>query len=162
MPSARRATRDLIQRNDLLANRDHQDHRHVKRIQKALETKDLASMKDMGMESNYSFCYPSNRPEDLVQFMVNIYEFAPAPYQIDSRWEKLGFEMLELATAVAGRRTNKYAVRDSSRLLTKHGDILLEHGRTEDAIAKWQEILDTYPTYEEFHEVEGKIRKVLE
>jgi TolA-binding protein len=46
--------------------------------------------------------------------------------------------------------------------LTKHGDIILKLGRTEDAIAKWQEILDTYPTYEEFHEVEGKIRKALE
>ncbi len=136
------------------------DHGISALIKGNVETKDLALMKDMGMK-DYSFCNLSNRPEDLGMFMLNIYEFAPAPYQIDSRWEKLGFEMLELATAVAGRRTNKYAVRDSSRLLTKHGDIILKLGRTEDAIAKWQEILDTYPTYEGFKEVENKIKEAL-
>ena len=42
------------------------------------------------------------------------------------------------------------------------GTILLEHGRVAGGVAKWQEILDTYPTYTRHEYIEGQIIKLLE
>ena len=100
--------------------------------------------------------------DDLATFLLLETDFTPAPYKIDERYGSLGFNLLEKATQEADKASNPNKIRDASRQMERHGDILLEHGKSADAIAKWQEILDKYPTYEEFNKIEEKIKKAFE
>ena len=40
-------------------------------------------------------------------------------------------------------------------------EVLLEEGRDAEAIGRWQMILDRFPTYEDYDDIEQKIRKAL-
>ncbi|MDB4329303.1 CsgG/HfaB family protein [Akkermansiaceae bacterium] len=93
--------------------------------------------------------------EDLIDFLFMGDAWIPAPCKIDKQYKKMGFELLELAGKNAGRS------RRAIKFIEMHGDMLLLHGRVEDAIAKWQEILDTYPTYLNFVSIEDKIKEAL-
>jgi hypothetical protein len=100
--------------------------------------------------------------DDLATFLLVETDFTPPPYKIDAKLDAVGFDLLEKATKEAAKPGNSYQIRDASRQMEHHGDILLKHDKGADAIAKWQEILDKYPTYEKFNEIEEKIKKALE
>ncbi|MDB4730888.1 CsgG/HfaB family protein [Akkermansiaceae bacterium] len=93
--------------------------------------------------------------KDLIYFLFMGDNWIPAPCKIDKQYKKMGFELLELAAKNSGRHSR------TIKFIEMHGDILLLHGRAEDAIAKWQEILDTYPTYPNFVSIENKIKEAL-
>ncbi|MDB4730887.1 CsgG/HfaB family protein [Akkermansiaceae bacterium] len=97
---------------------------------------------------------------DLATFLLMKTDFDPPPYKVDKQYGQLGFRLMDEAAKFAAKK-RRYSTRNTSRIMDWHGKIFLEHGRTEDAIAKWQEILDTYPTYEGFKEVENKIKEAL-
>ncbi|MDB4723028.1 hypothetical protein OAF11_03150, partial [Akkermansiaceae bacterium] len=97
---------------------------------------------------------------DLATFLLRKTNFDPPPYKVDKQYGQLGFRLMDEAAKFAAKK-GRYSTRDTSRIMDWHGEIFLGHGRTEDAIAKWQEILDTYPTYQGFKEVENKIKEAL-
>ena len=96
--------------------------------------------------------------EDLIYFLFMGDNWIPAPCKIDKRYKKMGFELLELAEKNA--RNAGHSNR-TIKFIEMHGDTLLLEDQTEDAIAKWQEILDTYPTYPNFARIENKIKEAL-
>ncbi|MDB4630837.1 CsgG/HfaB family protein [Akkermansiaceae bacterium] len=97
---------------------------------------------------------------DLATFLLRKTNFDPPPYKVDKQYGQLGFRLMDEAAKFAAK-SGLHSKRDISRIMDWHGEIFLEHGRTEDAITKWQEILDTYPTYQGFKEVENKIKEAL-
>jgi len=86
---------------------------------------------------------------------------APAPAALDARWEKEATALLDAALADIGKHETRYKDRETVRALTLYGDCLLARGRKMEAIARWQEILDTYPTTPEFGDIEEKITKAM-
>ncbi|MDB4055610.1 CsgG/HfaB family protein, partial [Akkermansiaceae bacterium] len=77
---------------------------------------------------------------DLATFLLITTDFIPSPCVVDEKYKVLGFKLMDESAAYAKKH-------DSSHIfvLAWYGDILYAHKRSEDAIAKWQEILDTYP-----------------
>jgi hypothetical protein len=75
-----------------------------------------------------------------------------------------GLALLDAALLeVPKKKADPEAVQtESIRTLDAHAQALLEIGRLEEAIAKWQTILDRYPKHEDFQEIEDKMRSALE
>ena len=44
-------------------------------------------------------------------------------------------------------------------VLDAHGDVLLALGRTDEALARWQQILDEFPTTVRYDQIEAKIKE---
>ena len=131
-------------------------------VDQAFSPTDEKLIEDLGWEPPGIFPSVAVMNDDLATFLLLETDFTPAPYKIDEKFGSLGLDLLEKATKEAAKPGNPYNVRDASRQMDRHGDILLIHDRGADAIAKWQEILDKYPTYEEFNKIEEKIKKALE
>lgn len=160
-------------------------------IYEAVSSPDQRLIKDLGWKGLGIVQAGQFMLDDLATFLLVETDFTPPPYRIDEKLGALGFELFEKATkeaqvgpnlslvprdhpnfeilekAMKKNLTNNVQfdsikVRDTGRIMEHHGDILLIHGREADAVAKWQEILDKYPTYENFDKVENKIKKTLE
>jgi len=128
----------------------------------ALTSTDTGLVKSLGWSCPGIFGDCVTLSEDLATFLLCVTDFTTPPYKLDKKFGPLGFELLEKATKEAASSSNPYCVRDAGGIMDHHGDILSEHGRVADAIAKWQEVLDKYPTYEGFGVIENKIKKALE
>lgn len=85
----------------------------------------------------------------------------PPPAALDPRWEAEATALLDAALADIAAHEARYRERETVRTLTLYGDCLLARGRRVEAIARWQEILDTYPTATEFGAVERKITEAM-
>jgi TolB-like protein/tetratricopeptide (TPR) repeat protein len=74
-----------------------------------------------------------------------------------------GLKLFQVALAeVPKKKTDAESVQtETIRTLDAHAQALFELGRLEDAIAQWQTILDRYPKYEDFQEIEDKIKAAL-
>ena len=55
-----------------------------------------------------------------------------------------------------------YTEREMINVLDTYGDCLLALDRKAEALARWQSILDKYPTAIEYEQIEAKITKALE
>lgn len=86
--------------------------------------------------------------------------FSPPPLKWVPAYEPLAFQLLDQALAAVQKNRN-YVERDSCRIMEFHGALLLEAGRKSEAIQKWQEALDKYPTSECFSKIESNIKKAL-
>jgi TolB-like protein len=69
-----------------------------------------------------------------------------------------GLKSFEAALADASKKSDPKPTIDT---LDAHAQALLELGRVEDAIGKWQSILERFPKYEDYQEIEDKIRAAL-
>jgi TolB-like protein len=85
----------------------------------------------------------------------------PTPAALDPRWEKEATALLDGALADLAQHETRHKDREIVRTLTLYGDCLLARGRKMEAIARWQEILDTYPTTPQFGDIERKITKAM-
>jgi|688.fasta_scaffold178884_2 TolB-like protein len=133
-------------------------------VNKSLSHSDKILVTDLGWDFNMVSLHlgTAYMLDDLATFLLAETDFIPPPYKINEKYRSLGFELLDQATKEAANPKNPHRIRDTCRQMTHHGDILLEHKRNADAIAKWQQILDEFPTYEDFKSIEEKIKKALE
>ncbi len=75
-----------------------------------------------------------------------------------------GLRLFETALAEAPKRipNDPEALQtETVRTLDAHAQALLEIGRLEDAVAQWQSILDRFPKYSDYQEIEDKIGAAL-
>jgi TolB-like protein len=87
----------------------------------------------------------------------------PPMMRLDPSVPKRGLTYFAAALADASRLTDGEArTTESIRVLDAEGEALRQLGRLEDAIAKWQTILERWPKHEDYAELEEKIRKALE
>lgn len=86
---------------------------------------------------------------------------APPPAALDARWEAEAKTLLDEAIADIAAHEKRYGERETVRALRLYGECLFARGRKMEAIARWQSILDTYPTNPDFDTVEGLIRDAL-
>ena len=103
---------------------------------------------------------------NLAHFLLFAWDFSPAPCQMDEKYKKMGWKLLERARNETLDKKCPFASwrsrEDSAcQIMDIHGLSLLKHGRVEDAIAMWQEILDNHPTYGGFHDIKDKIKQAL-
>lgn len=70
--------------------------------------------------------------------------------------------LFDQALAHVEKYETNYLERETIRTLTEYGNCLSARGQKMQAVARWQQILDTYPTTEQFDDVEKRIRTVLE
>lgn len=75
-----------------------------------------------------------------------------------------GLRLFDAALADAKKKvTDPEALqRETIQTLDAHAYALFRIGRLEQAIAKWQTVLERYPKYENFADIENKIRAALE
>ena len=86
----------------------------------------------------------------------------PSLAEVDPQYAPRALAFLDEAVADLRAYPPKHdADREMLRTLELYGDCLLRLGRTSEAIAKWQLILDTFPGAEEFAGVESKIKGAL-
>lgn len=84
---------------------------------------------------------------------------APPLASRDPVWAKRAWRALAEADALAAKdETKEY---QSVRVLDEWAEALWFRNRTDEAVAKWQEILDRFPTSRQFDRFEKKIKQVL-
>lgn len=83
---------------------------------------------------------------------------APPLGNLERRYDTLGWKLLAEADKVSVNETNEFY---KTEVLVIWGEALLFRNRTDEAIAKWQEILDRYPTSSQFDRHEQRIKEVL-
>ncbi len=59
------------------------------------------------------------------------------------------------------KHQTRYKERETVRTLNLYGDCLMVLGRKAQAIAKWQNVLDRFPTCSDFGRIEKKVKAVL-
>ncbi len=86
----------------------------------------------------------------------------PSLAEVDPQYVPRALAFLDEAVAdLRTRPPRQTADREMLRTLELYGDCLMRLGRPSEAIAKWQLILDTFPSAEEFAGVEAKIKRAL-
>lgn len=92
---------------------------------------------------------------------------APPPGMLDGRYEKMGYRLLKNLIAEMDKRA-KVASRQA--VMAQHnaiqarmvwGDALNLRGKRDAGIAKWQEVLDRYPTSRQYKNTERRIKEEL-
>ncbi len=83
---------------------------------------------------------------------------APPLANVHATWDKRAWQALAEADALASRQSLEYR---GVRVLEQWGEALWFRGRIDDAVAKWQTILDRYPTSRQYDQIERKIKHVL-
>lgn len=90
------------------------------------------------------------------------FRVSPAPWELDPAWAKAATDALDEALAdITAFTRDDFVERETIRALELYGDCLLAMDRKAEAIARWQTILDTYPTASEFGDIEEKIKEAL-
>lgn len=138
------------------------DQMGLMQVRRSFSKSDENLIKDLGWNCPGIFPGVADMQDDLATLLLLETDFVLAPYKIEEKFTSMGFDLLEKATMEAAKPSNIHRIRDASRQMDRHADILLKHDKGADAIAKWQEILDKYPTYEEFDRIEVKIKNALE
>lgn len=82
---------------------------------------------------------------------------APTLAEVDKGIVKRSFSHLDHALAFA----RKWKGEDPGLVLDMYGEALVGVGRNEQAVARWQELLDSFPTHPKYKEVETKIKEAL-
>jgi len=119
---------------------------------------------------SWSFANPCHVATDEAQFLflgepdyygdLN-FVMTPTPVQLDPSLEAVAFDLLEGALAGVEQLPEEDRSHHGARVLNVWGVVLNRRGRTAEAIARWQMILDRYPTHEDYAVYEGKIRDAL-
>ncbi|TNF27306.1 MAG: hypothetical protein EP329_19670 [Deltaproteobacteria bacterium] len=86
---------------------------------------------------------------------------APSLAVLDASYAEPGLALLDEALADIAAHEKRFKDRETIRTLDLYGECLLALGRPVEAIARWQKVLDDYPTASEFGKIEEKIKKVL-
>lgn len=90
------------------------------------------------------------------------YRVGPPLAELKRKYRKRGYKLLEQAWSEADAEAKKtdrpWQAVDA---LTIHGEALIMRGEIEQGIGKWQKILDEYPTFRGYENVERKIEKEL-
>lgn len=89
-----------------------------------------------------------------------IYGISPAPAELDPKLAAAGWEAVKRAWELGDERAKADVKQDydAIRALQLWGEALVLRNKTEEAIAKWQEALDRYPTSTQFGQVERRIK----
>lgn len=89
-----------------------------------------------------------------------IYGLSPAPAELDPKLAAAGWEAIKRAWELGDERAKSDHKQDfdAIRALQQWGEALVLRNKTEEAIAKWQEALDRYPTSTQFGQVERRIK----
>jgi TolB-like protein len=82
---------------------------------------------------------------------------SPTHAMMDKAVVKPSLGHLDHAVTMAKREKEADAVA----ILDEYGEALLALGRKEEAVARWQQVLDGYPTHRSYKEIEKKIKEAL-
>lgn len=85
----------------------------------------------------------------------------PSLAAMDPSYVDKGLAVLDEALADIAANETRLLPRETIRTLDLYGDCLLGLGRPIEAVARWQKVLDDYPTASEFGAIEKKIRDTL-
>ncbi len=89
----------------------------------------------------------------------------PALAEMDKSVARSAFAHLDSALQAAknpraaDQKEGKLA--DPVKILDAYGEALLRYGRREEAVSRWQQALDDYPTHPQFNEIEKKLKELL-
>ena len=119
---------------------------------------------------NWFAASPRTMSQALARFMIlgMSPHFGEVSLKIDPSLSELDPSSIEPALALLdsslkeisqGKENNR--MRDAVRCLDLHARCLFALGRTSEALMKWQEILDDYPTCDEYERVENMMRSAL-
>ena len=106
----------------------------------------LARFTLIGKPDMFASVHPAVRPSLAVQ---------------DPSYVDKGLALLDAALADIAANEKRFAERETIRTLDLYGECFLALGRPIDAVARWQRVLDDYPTASEFAAIEKKIRDTL-
>jgi len=134
--------------------------------------KRLAEQSGMGINAwYYAFASPQYVAKDLAKFLILgetpfhgeiRFTSDPAPAKFKSEYAAKGLALLDESLFELKEYGDTFKERETIRALDLYAHCLMKLGRQPESIAKWQQILDTYPGNEDFHEYENKIKKVLQ
>ena len=135
------------------------------------EDADLAERANLGTAGNWDFATPNHVANGLAEFILmgspDYYgdiEFVVTPTlaQADPAYREKGYGLLAFALAQARATADPDEAIDAGvKTLYTWGEALRFEGRTIEAIARWQMILDRYPTCEDYATIEQKILNTL-
>jgi len=86
---------------------------------------------------------------------------SPPPWRLAPAYAAKITALLDLALADIAKHQTRYKERETVRTLNLYGDCLMKLGRKAQAIAKWQNVLDRFPTCSDFGRIEKKVKAVL-
>ncbi|MFO0750311.1 MAG: CsgG/HfaB family protein [Myxococcota bacterium] len=90
------------------------------------------------------------------------FDFAPAPRELDPAWQARALAAFEQALVEIPKDVNDSLVqRETIRTHDEWAECLVAMGRKVEAVAKWQAMLDRFPTAEEFGDLEHKVKAAL-
>jgi TolB-like protein len=131
----------------------------------------LAERANLGDAGNWDFATPNHAANGLAEFILmgspDYYgdiEFVVTPTlaQADPGYREKGYGLLAFALAQAQATADPDDAIDAGvKTLYTWGEALRFEGRNGEAIARWQMILDRYPTSEDYATIEQKILNTL-
>ena len=89
------------------------------------------------------------------------YVMGPTLADLDPSAMKEGTRLMEQALEDAQKGLPRQQELRTKRALELHGEALLLRGQVEEAVAKWQQFLDRYPTSSSFDDFSKKIKHAL-
>jgi TolB-like protein len=89
------------------------------------------------------------------------YVMGPTLADLDPTAMAEGNQLLEQALKDASNGLTRLRESRARQVLELHGDALLLRGKVEEAVAKWQQFLDSYPTSIAFDNISRKIKTAL-
>ncbi|MBI3180778.1 MAG: hypothetical protein HYZ28_01405 [Myxococcales bacterium] len=107
---------------------------------------------------------------ELAQFLIlgrandgEHFTISPAPGVLSAPLEKEGFALVEAAFAELRKKSEhqQHFAHMAAESLDTWAEALLLRGKLEEAVAKWQQILDTWPTGTSFERYERRIKEEL-
>ena len=131
----------------------------------------LAERAGLGDAGEWTFADPTGVAQDLVEFIFQgeppffgdiDFDLETPLSKLDRAWYSRGYYWLGQALAFAEEIEDQdNRQKEVCKTLDLWAEVLLEEGRDAEAIGRWQMILDRFPTYEDYDDIEQKIRKAL-
>lgn len=132
---------------------------------------DLAKKAALGDAGSWDFATTSGVARDLAEWIlwgipdfygdIN-FEVRPPLGELEPAWRSRGFDWLEDSLVECATEPDEdLRQQHTTQTLDFWARVLMREGRTIEAIARWQQILDRYPTHEDYAEYEQKIREAL-
>ncbi len=134
------------------------------------EDAELAEAANLGEAGSYDFATPARVAADLAEFIfcgrpdyygdLN-FEMTPTLASLGPAYVDVGFQHLDLALAEVELLPEEDRPDAGVRTLHIYALAHKRLGRPAEAAARWQTLLDRYPTHEDYGEYEALLKDVL-
>lgn len=134
------------------------------------EDAELAEAANLGQAGCYNFATPARVAADTAEFIfcgrpdfygdIN-FEMTPTLATLDPAYVDVGFQLLDLALAEVEKLPQEDRADAGVHALHIYALAYKRLGRPAEAAARWQMLLDRYPTHEDYGEYEALLMGVL-